>query len=518
MTIYYLFGENIIMKLISSKLTSIKANKLILLLFVLSVIIRIPNIDRPISKHHEFNVAFFLIPMEIWEKEGVKTHYFIPSYTYFAENDKNISSPIGVQEGIKNGRNYYLSFPSFSYLLPYFVFQSLHLEISALNLQIFNLFLHFTLIFFLYKILLLLFREKHIALIGSALYLFAPGPLWFHGNAYTHHVLSVLFLVISLYYIVKLLQSENINKIDFLFLAVSLICLLFTEWIGFFLVFTIGVIAIFKKFNHRLFNIALMIATISAILVLAILFFQYNAFIGWQKYLSYLTNRFDVRSTISNDETSILTQIFALFKWYLISYGIWIAFIFVLFIAYFKQLAILKTIKQHWTIVLLFVLPVILYHLIFMGFTISHDYSVLIDGIPLSLFCAFLVSKSALLKKHLVTVLGLLITFSVAQYYYINRPGEFNQNGNKYAIYMNIGKSIQEHTLSNETVFIVGCNYNIPASNPQIMFYAKRNFEAINQKDEAINFLKKQKKTKGIIFYLENDRVNSIERISTELE
>lgn len=505
------------MKLFSSALTSIKANKLILLIFVLSVIVRIPNIDRPISKHHEFNVAFFLIPMEIWQKEGVKNHFFVPSYTYFSENDKNILSPIGVEAGMKNGRNYYLSFPSFSYLLPYFVFQSLKLDISALNLQIFNLFLHFVLIWFLYKTLFLLFKEKHIAILGSALYLFAPGPMWFHGNAYTHHVLSVLFLVISLYFIVKLLQIEQRKKVDFIFLTIALVCLLFTEWIGFLLVFTIGIITILKRLKNRSLNIIFIIATSGTILVIAVLFFQYNSFIGWDKYISYLTNRFDVRTTITNDEISVFTQFFTLLKWYLISYGIWILFASILFIIYFKKLALLSTIKKHWAIILLFVFPVIIYHLIFMGFTISHDYSVLIDGIPLSLFWAFLVSKSDFFKKHYLKVLGVLIVFSVTQYYFINRPGELNQNGDKYALYMNIGKSIRKNAKSDETVFIVGCNYNVPATNPQIMYYAKRNFVAINQKEEALDFLKKHNQKKGIIFSLKNNEIDSIVHISYEL-
>lgn len=506
------------MKITSKALKSIKANRLILLFYALSVIVRIPNIDRPISKHHEFNVAFFLIPMEIWEKEGIKTHSFIPSYTYFSENDKNISSPIGVQVGVKDGKNYYLSFPSFSYLLPYFIFKGLHFEVSALNLQIFNLFVHFLIILFLYKTFVLLFLDKNAAQIGSTLYLFSPSPLWFHGNAYTHHVLSILFLVLSLYYIIKLNKTEVIKKADYILLSLSLIFLMFTEWIGFLLVFTIGIITILNRFKNPLYNRILIISIIVSIVVLTILFIQYDSFIGWENYLSYLTNRFDVRSTLKNNNISPLYQILTIFKWYIISYGIWIAFIITLTIIYFKQLAILKTIKKHWTISLLFVFPVILYHLIFLEFTTSHDYSVLIDGIPFSLLCAFLVSKSSYLKSNYVLATSFLIGLSVVQYYYINRPGEFNQNGDRYSMYMDIGKSIQENAHEDETIFIVGCNYNVPSTNPQIMYYAKRNFEAINNKDEAFIFLKKQGKNKGIIFYLKDNKIDTTMRISTELK
>lgn len=506
------------MAITSKALKSLKANRLILLFFVLSIIVRIPNIDRPISKHHEFNVAFFLIPMEIWEEEGVKSHSFIPSYTYFSENDKNISSPIGVQEGVKNGKNYYLSFPSFSYLLPYFIFKGLHFDISALNLQIFNLFIHFLIIFFLYKTLILLFRDKQAAIIGSLLYLFSPGSLWFHGNAYTHHVLSILFLVLSCYYIIKLKKAETVNKADYILLSLSLICIMFTEWIGFLLVFTIGIITILLKLKKPLYNRIFIISVAAAIIVLSLLFIQYNSFIGWKNYLSYLTNRLDVRSTIKNNEISVFNQIFSLFKWYIISYGIWLIFILMIWIISLKQLQIFKTIKNNWDTILLFVFPVLLYHIIFMEFTISHDYSVLIDGIPLSLLCAFLVTKSKFVRTNYLSITWILIIFSVAQYYYINRPGEFNQNGDKYSVYMDIGNVIRKNAKNDETVFIVGCNYNIPSTNPQIMYYAKRNFEAIKNKDEAFVFLKKQGKDKGIIFYLENGKVDTTMRISTELK
>jgi len=492
--------------------------KLVLILFAISVIIRIPNIDRPISKHHEFNVAFFLIPMEIWEKEGVKTHCYIPPYSYFGENDKNITSPIGVQAGIKNGTNYYLSFPSFSYLLPYFIFQCLHLEISALNLQIFNLSMHLILILFLYKTLLLIFRKKNAALIGSALYLFAPGPLWFHGNAYTHHVLSVLFLVLTLYYAVKLSQAQKSKKTDYIYLAISLTCLLFTEWIGFLLVFTIGIIVLLKRFRNRSFNKAFLFMIIISLIVFGALYIQYNSFIGWDNYIAYLSNRFEVRSTITNDETSIISQIINLFKWYIISYGVWLALIAILLVLYFKKLDIVHTANKHWSTIMLFTLPIILYHFIFMGFTMSHDYSVLIDGIPMSLLCAFLVSKVDFFTLHSLKFIGVLIVLSAGQYYFINRPGEFNHNGDRYDVYLKIGESIRENAKLDETIFIKGCNYDIPATNPQIMFYAKRNFVAVERKADAISFLKKHNRTRGIIFTLHKSEISEIIRLRLDLK
>ena len=90
---------------------------------------------------------------------------------------------------------------------------------------------------------------------------------------------------------------------------------------------------------------ALLFMLIVSLLVLGTLYIQYNSFIGWEKYVAYLTNRFDVRSTITNDETSIISQIFTLLKWYIISYGVWLVLIPILFVLYFRKVEIVKTVK-----------------------------------------------------------------------------------------------------------------------------------------------------------------------------
>ena len=56
---------------------------LLILFFVLSVVIRLPHLDRPLSKHHEFNPAVILMGLESWKEAGGPEKFnYIPLLTY----------------------------------------------------------------------------------------------------------------------------------------------------------------------------------------------------------------------------------------------------------------------------------------------------------------------------------------------------------------------------------------------------------------------------------------------------
>ena len=59
-----------------------KSKWLLLLIFFISVIIRIPNLDRPLSKHHEFNAALILIPIDNWNQTSPFDFNFGPVMSY----------------------------------------------------------------------------------------------------------------------------------------------------------------------------------------------------------------------------------------------------------------------------------------------------------------------------------------------------------------------------------------------------------------------------------------------------
>ncbi|MBL6875556.1 MAG: hypothetical protein ISR01_02090, partial [Chitinophagales bacterium] len=65
---------------------------IILGIFLLSVLVRIPNINRPLSKHHEFVTAVSLRVLDIWSTEGAMKYGFNPVMNYPGEANKNINN------------------------------------------------------------------------------------------------------------------------------------------------------------------------------------------------------------------------------------------------------------------------------------------------------------------------------------------------------------------------------------------------------------------------------------------
>ena len=497
--------------------SSVKDLLIVFILFMITIGIRLPNLNRPVSKHHEFNTAFFLIPMEIWNEEGVVRHGCIPPYNYSNENDKYIIDPIGIEHGNKNGTYYYLSFPAFSYLAPYAFIQLFQLPVSPLSLQVFNLLLHFLLCIMLFRLLSTTVSRAG-ACVGVVFYLFSPATLWFHGNGYTHHVLSQLLIVAVIYFFLGYIRQQR--RILLFCFSVTLFFLFLTEWIGLFLAATIFFIALVKRKEGSAYRMSIRALFITGILAASVLLFQYACFFGWKEYTGYLWNRFSHRSTLVNHSFGIVEQIGAWMKWNLVSYGTWMLLLLGLFLIAMRKKGIAG--YRYWEssrkqLFLLLLCPVVAYHVVFMEFTSSHDYSVLIDGLLWSFCLAVLSSETDgyVRYRNILTALSCVAVFlSVAQYYMINRPGKYNQNGDPYTIYMDIGETVRKTALPDETVFMMGFDtLSVNKNNPQIMYYAKRSIKSVDSKEEAYDFMRKFGREKGRLYILKNKQVAFIEEL-----
>jgi hypothetical protein len=487
---------------------------ILIIIFVISVLVRVPNLNRPISKHHEFNTAFFLIPMEIWQQEGIAKHGFIPPYNYTNANDKFIAEPIGVEEGNKNGTYYYLSFPSLSYIAPYALFSLFNMAPTALSLQVFNLMLHLVVCLLLYGVFSKVF-STYSALLGVMFYMFSAGTLWFHGNAYTHHIFAIFLVVISLHFLTKIVFENKLSKVNGLMFVFSLIFLFLTEWISVFLAFILVVFSIVYFKKNPAYKKLILLTLLAGVLSALLLFAQYSYYFGWQEYLDYQFNRFSYRSTLVNDSLSIGEQIFSWLKWTVVSFGAWM-----LLIAVFLLLVLVKN-KNDWKItqnekllLALLFFPAFLYHVVFMEFTVVHDYSVIIDGLFWSFLLAFLAQRIKLSATKINIFACVVIVLSVAQYYAINRPGKYNQNGDLYSIYKDIGETIKATSTSDDTIFITGFDYSVNQNNPQIIYYAKRNFKPVNNELDAQTFMQEFNRQSAKLYILDKGKVVQIKSLT----
>jgi hypothetical protein len=266
--------------------------------------------------------------------------------------------------------------------------------------------------------------------------------------------------------------------------------------------------------KNPLYKKLILCTLIAGVLSALIMFAQYSYHFGWNQYLDYQLNRFSYRSTLVNDSLSIGEQIFSWIKWTLVSFGPWIVLIVVFFAIYFIKKS------KHWNISenekqvfsLLF-FPAVLYHFVFMEFTVVHDYSVIIDGLFWAFIIGFIAERIQLsfVKTNVFT--SVIILMSIAQYYYINRPGKYNQNGDSYSIYQDIGETIKSTSTADDTIFIIGFDESVNRNNPQIIYYAKRNFKPIDDENEVEEFMRTFNRKHGKIYILNQGTVQEIKTV-----
>ena len=489
---------------------------LILLLFLVSIVVRLPNLNRPLSKHHEFNAALILIPMDIWEQKSAREHFFGPIMNFQNEGDRGINN-ITVEGLEKNGDFYYLSFPSATYALPYLFFKLFAVSPSPLALQIFNMFTHFMCIILLFQVILFITssqlpKQKIIipAVIASSIFLFSPTPLWFFGNGYTHHTLVIVFILWSILYALKSFHTqEPVSTIRLIKLFISLTLSILTAWSGYLLALILCCISIKRWYDQKQFQPVILVSIAAVTLGSIITYWQYSSIVGASTFIGYLADRFSVRSGSEAGIGSSMVQLFiALGKWYIVGY-----LPILIFLTY--QLLNLKFIRYHFggrekSFLSISIILVFSHHFLLPEFTAEHNYSVLIDGILISgivgIFLTRMINKG---KRIKLTNLGLFLVFlsSISQYYYINRIGDYGQNGDRYDFMQKIGNSIQENS-SNEEVVLVMNLTDKPA--PQVMYYAKRNFHHVDDRTHAYEIMHESNAKPGKLFIIDNQEVKEI--------
>lgn len=204
-----------------------KALAILLLIFALSIGLRLPNLKRPLAKHHEFLPAVILINAESWQQAGGGNKFhFTPIMNYQNVGDKVMDPGPNIDQ---KGNILYLSLGSGWYIIPYSFFEVFNLTPTPLCLRIINLFFGLiTLILcfvFFNKILPTDLRYKlPMLLIGCTIILFSPGVLWYTGNGYTHTTVMLPFIIGASIILFPMFQSTGkITSTRLLLLAVLIV-------------------------------------------------------------------------------------------------------------------------------------------------------------------------------------------------------------------------------------------------------------------------------------------------------
>lgn len=506
----------------------IKVTGILLLIFLISVLVRYPNINRPLSKHHEFITAIPLRVLQIWDAEGASKFNFNPVMNYAGEANKNINNHASTSGGMKDefGNFYYVSHPQFAYIFPHLVFKALHIKPTVLSLEIFHLFVNFFSAVFIYLITCLLsiqrpFKQIFIpGLIAFIVYLFSPAVLWFQCNTYMSDTLVHLPFILAVYTILKLLMRKRFYSPKYLFYyALFLFLMIYTSFLGLFFAAAVFFYALIKLRKENVF-IPLMIVTLGvSFFTLVLIIKQYSLINGGEAYVLQMMDRFSERGSAGGHGImGFLHRTYYNLKIIFLNYATSYLPIFVL-LGFFAFLSLKKTkmglmfTKNGYRFLWLSALPVLMLHAVLLNYS-GHDFVMLYGSLFLAVLVGILYDKlkrSEVLTPFVLNLgIFMVVLSSIALYYYINMPGQHSWKGDYYATSKDVGLFIKDNAQANEVVYIKG-EIEI---DPQLIVYAERNILRYNASHIDSSLLK----LNSVVFSVNKDLNISIERNTPSLE
>lgn len=487
-------------------------------IFLLSVLVRLPQLNRPLSKHHEFCTAISLRVMQIWYDNGIGTYSYNPVMTYNNPADKYINNHANQSGRMidEEGNYYYVSHPPFAYYFGFFLFKLLHIRPDVLPLQIINLLLHFISGLFVYfTVCLLSFNRARSlpyrsALVAYSIYLFLPVTLWFQGNVYMSDMAVHTLFVIGVYTALKMIIRQRFYSAKYIFFYVLVLALmLYTSWLGLFFAAGVLIYSLLHVRSIKGFNVLIWSTVLVTVLMLRIIIYQYAQINGLGAYIQEMLGRYLVRGSFAETDQGFFHFLFA-YLWYFktILYNYLIHYIavyallgmFVWLAMSRKKLKIVFS-ENGYRFIWLSITPVLLLHATFLNYS-QHDFTVLYASLFFSVLLGILYDKvkksGAIPLKRMQAGLAFTLFILVLQYQMMNPPAAFASHPEKQ-----IGEQIKKATAKDEILF------SSTPVEPQIIYYAERNIQFAKDSAVALTFLHKRGLPKGkqIKWFYQGDNV-----------
>jgi len=475
---------------------------ILLAAFCMSLLVRWPLLNRPLSGHHELCTALVLIALHNWHHDGFTAHHGAPAITFTGPADL---IPPGYTDapGLRDGKLYYLSHPPLAFDMPHALFALTATEPNVLGLQLFNIIFHLLTAIGLYFIVRELQREGQAPLFASLLYLFMPAPLWFHGNVYMSDmfvqnawVWHVLVVLRALKYTSSLTWQAAIWCAITLFITTSI------SWPGVWAGIALCTILFWRLLAHRdARSVRLYLAAIVGVgLGLAYIAWRWLQVVDTQDLLGYFVGRYAERGTASVHGTTSIFGSLAL------NYRIsWLPLLLPLALLLWKRKTIALGSRSLWLFVALTGLPVLLEMFFLLEYT-GHDFTALKAGL---LLCGLGgLGLSALHVRWSLAALAATCVAGVLYFYRTNPPLQVEDS--RFTKQMEQGMDIANEARSDEMVFTLGFT-----PEPQVQWYAKRTLFRVDDAERARELLHASGNRKGILFR-ETDEVLAHERLTAE--
>jgi len=501
---------------------------LLLGIFLLSVLVRLPQLNRPLSKHHEFCTAVALRVMSIWNENGIDKYGFNPVMTYSNAADKDINNHANASGKMVDaeGNYYYVSHPPFAYYFPFFVFSILHITPDVLPLQLLNMLLHLLSAMFVYfTVCLLSFNRARsyphrASVVAFAVYLFLPPTLWFQGNVYMSDMAVHTLFVIGVYTTLKMIIRQKFYSVKYIFFyTLVLFLMIYTSWLGLFFAFGVLVYSLLHVKNIKGFNVLIATTIVVSLVALRTIIYQYSQINGAEAYLSELMNRYLLRGSLNDTKHGLFNFIFSYFTLFgrLLFNYVANYFPVYIFIMLFGWVAItrskLKIVfsENGYRFMWLSILPVLLMHALFLNYSVQ-DFTVLYASLFFSVLLGILYDK---IKKSgaysIMQINAAVIVFMavcIGQFYLTNKPGDTSIYGSKYADAKVAGETIAKEAQKDEVIFVMG-----KTPEPQEVWYAKRNMHWVQNEREAMQIAEKKNLSKAVLFRYDGSDIEVVGRL-----
>ncbi len=486
--------------------------------FAISVALRSPNLDRPLSQQHEWLTAHSLIVMQIWWEDGAWDTKFTQRMNYPRQADKYINNAAMSLYGHylphdAKGNFYYMSHPSMAMVVPYALFRALGVRPDVKPLQIFGLAVHLLCALIVFALVRTVDPTGNSfnggAVLSGAGYLLLPANLWYHSNVYYTEIFAQLpFLVVALLAIFclrRLKRRGDIGTAWVLALAVASAVAVFTEWLGVLAAGAVAAYALWKALSSSSYLKIVAATALGGSFAMAVFVLQYASQIGLRPFITHLAGKFYFRAGLievprefSGFDLGMIAEHFAL--------GAGVIFILlILLLVCFKTTPVQILRGERGLIVYLLAAPALMHHLLLLHFTTEHDYSIL-KSTP------FLVVTGGLLWNELQRRGGFLgwhrrsvFALSLLAFSWISVSGYRDYAYARFTRhYQHDGEIIAKTAKDDEVVFAMMRG----EPRPQLLFYAGRNILKVGSVEQAKEWLRngKSKATKGIVFVNYGDR------------
>lgn len=472
---------------------------IILVAFVISVLVRIPGLDRPLSAHHEYCTALVMTVLHNWHVDGFMAHHGAPAITFTGPADRY---PEGWVDGPAemDGVLYYFSHPPLAYDLPFLLFKLLHMAPNVLGLQLFNILFHLIAAVCLLMALREAWPDKDpgdAPLFASMLYLFMPAPLWFHANAYMSDMFVQNFWMMHLAVAMRVFMRKAPTAFGTeLLFGATLFLTVLTSWLGVFAGVVSAAIAFRQGWKHGRVG-AYRLVGISCIAVVGALLFtawRYTWNMEIASLLDYLRSRLAVRGSIDM-EKDVVYYLRQLVENYRTGY--------LPVIALCGALVAFLLMKGHKRIGMpqgagLFLaltgIPVLLDHLFLLQYS-HHDFAVLKAG-PLlcgvaGILLLALRSRQAWMATALTCLAGML--------YFLRLNPVPGKDGGRYTFEKDLGTGIKAVAAPDQAVLFMGYT-----PEPQVAWYAGRTIFRIDSIEQGRELIQAQGTQSAVVLSLED--------------